>query len=185
MSGEGTSNDRLSSRRFTARRDYNLASLTSFPIVVFFFLIVWSYVLFGLPNPFRQLSAPCLTILCHDILLLCSSPIRVTHSVTVKLQTSIRYLFSYFRLETGSYVLILYFRGSAKKMTLKINRFKAKRNFHTILNFVLFHKYEMYENKHRTKICDYTVHNLPHDLGNITLSQFTAHLIHNATPSEV
>ena len=42
-------------------------------------------------------------------------------------------------------------------MTLKFNAFKAKRNFHTILNFVLFQKYEMYENKYRTKICDFTV----------------------------
>ena len=42
-------------------------------------------------------------------------------------------------------------------MTLKFNDFKAKRNFHTILNFVLFQKYEMYENKYRTKICDFTV----------------------------
>ena len=50
-----------------------------------------------------------------------------------------------------------YFRGSAKKMTLKFNGFKAKTNFHTILNFVLFQKYEMYKNKFRTKICDFTV----------------------------
>ena len=42
-------------------------------------------------------------------------------------------------------------------MTLKFNGFKAKRNFHTILNFVLFQKYEMHENKYRTKICDFTV----------------------------
>ena len=42
-------------------------------------------------------------------------------------------------------------------MTLKFNGFKAKRNFHTILNFVLIQKYEMYENKYRTKICDFTV----------------------------
>ena len=42
-------------------------------------------------------------------------------------------------------------------MTLKFNGFKAKINFHTILNFVLFQKYEMYENKYRTKICDFTV----------------------------
>ena len=42
-------------------------------------------------------------------------------------------------------------------MALKFNGFKAKRNFHTILNFVLFQKYEMYENKYRTKICDFTV----------------------------
>ena len=42
-------------------------------------------------------------------------------------------------------------------MTLKFNGFKAKRNFHTILNFVLYQKYEMYENKYRTKICDFTV----------------------------
>ena len=42
-------------------------------------------------------------------------------------------------------------------MTLKFNGFKAKRNFHMILNFVLFQKYEMYENKYRTKICDFTV----------------------------
>ena len=42
-------------------------------------------------------------------------------------------------------------------MTLKFNGFKAKRNFHTILNFVLFQKYEKYENKYRTKICDFIV----------------------------
>ena len=42
-------------------------------------------------------------------------------------------------------------------MTLKFNGFKAKRNFHTILNFVFFQKYEMYENKYCTKICDFTV----------------------------
>ena len=42
-------------------------------------------------------------------------------------------------------------------MTLKFNGFKAKRNFHTILNLVLFQKYEMYENKYRTKISDFTV----------------------------
>ena len=42
-------------------------------------------------------------------------------------------------------------------MTLKFNGFKAKTNFHTILNFVLFQKYEMYENKYRTKLCDFTV----------------------------
>ena len=40
-------------------------------------------------------------------------------------------------------------------MTLKFNGFKAKRNFHTILNFVLFQKYKMYESKYRTKICDF------------------------------
>ena len=45
-------------------------------------------------------------------------------------------------------------------MTLKFNGFKPKRNFHTILNFVLFQKYEMYENKYRTKICDFTVFSL-------------------------
>ena len=42
-------------------------------------------------------------------------------------------------------------------MTLKFNGFKEKRNFHSILNFVLFQKYEMYENKYRTKICHFTV----------------------------
>ena len=42
-------------------------------------------------------------------------------------------------------------------MTLKFNGFKEKRNFHSILNFVLFQKYKMYENKYRTKICDFTV----------------------------
>ena len=42
-------------------------------------------------------------------------------------------------------------------MTWKFNGFKAKRNFHTILNFVLLQKYEMYESKYRTKICDFTV----------------------------
>ena len=39
----------------------------------------------------------------------------------------------------------------------KFNGFKAKRNFHTILNFLLFQKYEKYKSKYRTKICDFTV----------------------------
>ena len=34
--------------------------------------------------------------------------------------------------------------------------FKAKRNFH-IIKFRTFQKYEMYENKYRTKSCDFTV----------------------------
>ena len=70
---------------------------------------------------------------------------------TVKLQIFVRYLFSYFRLETGSYVLIFVLSRVCEKMTLKFNGFKAKRNFHTILNFVLFQKYEMYKNKYRTE----------------------------------
>ena len=41
-------------------------------------------------------------------------------------------------------------------MTLKFNGFKAKRNFHTV-KIRTFQKYEMYENKYRTKICDFTV----------------------------
>ena len=76
---------------------------------------------------------------------------------TVKLQIFVWYPFSYFRLETGSYVLIFVLSRVCGENDVEFNGFKAKRNFHTILNFVLFQKYEMYENKYRTKICDFTV----------------------------
>ena len=55
-----------------------------------------------------------------------------------------------------------------KKMTLKFNGFKAKRNFHTMLNFALFQKYEMYENKYRTKICDFAVFKKKSQYGKLT-----------------
>ena len=42
-------------------------------------------------------------------------------------------------------------------MTLKFEGLKAKRNFHTDLNLVLFSKVRKYEIKYRTKICDFTV----------------------------
>ena len=82
---------------------------------------------------------------------------------TVKLQIFVRYLFSYFRLETGPYVLIFVLSRVCEKMTLKLNGFKAKRDFHTILNFVLFQKYEMYENKTVRKFVtlQYTKYSIP------------------------
>ena len=42
-------------------------------------------------------------------------------------------------------------------MMLKINVFKAKRNFHTVLNFVLFSIVWIYEIEYRAKICDFIV----------------------------
>ena len=42
-------------------------------------------------------------------------------------------------------------------MTVKFDGIKAKRNFHAVLNLVLFSKVRKYENKYRTKICDFTV----------------------------
>ena len=41
-------------------------------------------------------------------------------------------------------------------MTLKFEGIKAKWNFHTVLNLELFSKVRKYENKYRTKICDFT-----------------------------
>ena len=80
---------------------------------------------------------------------------------TVKLQIFVRYLCSYFRLETGSYVLIFVLSRVCEENDVEIQWLQSKNKFHTILNFVLFQKYEMYENKYRTKICDFTVTPFP------------------------
>ena len=41
-------------------------------------------------------------------------------------------------------------------MTLKFEGLKAERNFHAEINLVLSSKVRKYENKYRTKICDFT-----------------------------
>ena len=76
---------------------------------------------------------------------------------TVKLQIFVRYLFSYFRLETGSYVLIFVLLRVCEKNDVETQWLQSKKKFSYGINFVLFQKYEMYENKYRTKICDFTV----------------------------
>ena len=105
---------------------------------------IWHTGRFSSTNPGPRLAIGC----CPSIL--------TKH--TVKLQIFVRYLFSYFRLETDSYVLIFALSRVCEENDVEIQWLKkAKRNLHTILNFVLFQKYEMYENKYRTKICDFTV----------------------------
>ena len=76
---------------------------------------------------------------------------------TVKLQIFVRYPFSYFSLETGSYKLIFVLRGPQNKITLKFDGLETKINFHLVLIFALFSKVRKYEIKYRTKICDFTV----------------------------
>ena len=76
---------------------------------------------------------------------------------TVKLQIFVWYPFSYFWLETCSYELIFVLLRASKQMTVKFDGVKAKRIFHAVLNLVLFSKVRKYENKYRTKICNFTV----------------------------
>ena len=77
--------------------------------------------------------------------------------LTVKLQIFVRYLFSYFRLETGSYVLIFVLSRVCEENDVEIQWLQSKKKFSYDIKFVFFQKYEMYENKYRTKICDFTV----------------------------
>ena len=76
---------------------------------------------------------------------------------TVKSQIIVRYQFSYFWLETVRANKFLYFWGPQNRITSKFKGLKANRTFHTVLNFVLFSKVRKYENKYRTKICDFAV----------------------------
>ena len=78
-------------------------------------------------------------------------------SVTVKLQIFVRYLFSYFRLETGSYVLIFVLSRVCEENDVEIQWLQSKKKFSYDIKFRTFQKYEIYENKYRTKICDFTV----------------------------
>ena len=66
---------------------------------------------------------------------------------TVKVQIFVRYPFLYFWVETGRTNKFSYCWGPQKKMTLKFEGLKTKRNFHTELNLVLFSKVRKYENK--------------------------------------
>ena len=76
---------------------------------------------------------------------------------TVKLQIFVRYLFSYFRLETGSYVLIFVLSRVCEENDVEIQWLQRKKKFSYNIKFRTFQKYEMHENKYRTKICDFTV----------------------------
>ena len=55
---------------------------------------------------------------------------------TVKSLIFVRYPFSYFWLETGSYKLISQFWAPQNKIALKFEILKTKRNFHAVLNLV-------------------------------------------------
>ena len=74
-----------------------------------------------------------------------------------KLQSFVRYLFSYFRLETGSCVLIFVLSRVCEENDVEIQWLQSKKKFSYDIKFHTFQKYEMYENKYRTKICDFTV----------------------------
>ena len=76
---------------------------------------------------------------------------------TVKLQIFVRYPFSYFWLETGSYELIFVLSRASKQNYIEIRWPQDKINFHPVLNFTLLSKVRKYEIKYRTKICDFTV----------------------------
>ena len=77
--------------------------------------------------------------------------------LTVKLQIFVRYPFSYFWLETGSYELIFVLSRASKQNCIEIRWPQDKINFHPVLNFALFSKVRKYEIKYRMKICDFTV----------------------------
>ena len=61
---------------------------------------------------------------------------------TVKLQTFVRYPFSYFWLETGSYQLIFVLSRASKQNYIEIRWPQDKKNFYPVLNFHFFQKYE-------------------------------------------
>ena len=76
---------------------------------------------------------------------------------TVKSQIFVRYPFSYFWLESSLYKLIFVLSRASTQNDIEIQGLGAKRNVHTVLNFVLFSKVQNYEIKYRAKICDFTV----------------------------
>ena len=76
---------------------------------------------------------------------------------TVKLQIFVRYPFSYFWLETGSYKLIFVLLRASQQNHIEIRGSQNKKKFSYSIKFSTFSKYEKYEIKYRTKICDFTV----------------------------
>ena len=59
---------------------------------------------------------------------------------TVKLQIFVRYLFSYFRLETGSYVLIFVLSRVCEENDVEIQWLQSKNKFSYDINFRTFSK---------------------------------------------
>ena len=59
---------------------------------------------------------------------------------TVKLQIFVRYLFSYFRLETGSYVLIFVLSRVCEENDVGIQWLQSKKNFSYDIKFRTFSK---------------------------------------------
>ena len=69
------------------------------------------------------------------------------------------YPFSNFRLETGSCELIFVLSRSSKQKDVEIRRVQNKEKFSSFygFKFSIFTEVRKYENKYRTKICDFTV----------------------------
>ena len=59
---------------------------------------------------------------------------------TVKLQIFVRYLFSYFRLETGSYVLVFVLSGVCEENDVEIQWLQSKKKFSYDIKFRTFSK---------------------------------------------
>ena len=59
---------------------------------------------------------------------------RSVSAATVKLQIFVRYLFSYFRLETGSYVLIFVLSRVCEEYDVEIQWLQSKKKFSYDIN---------------------------------------------------
>ena len=77
---------------------------------------------------------------------------------TVKLQFFVRYPFSYFWLETGSYEGIFVLSRASKQNYIEIWGPQNKNKFSSSIKFRTFNfsKVRKYEIKYRTEICDFT-----------------------------
>ena len=65
---------------------------------------------------------------------------RSVSAATVKLQIFVRYLFSYFRLETGSYVLIFVLSRVCEEYDVEIQWLQSKKKFSYDIKFRTFSK---------------------------------------------
>ena len=71
-------------------------------------------------------------------------------------QIFVRYPFTYFWLETGSYKLIFILLRASKQNDIEIWGPQSKMKVSYGIKFSTFSKVRKYENKYRTKICDFT-----------------------------
>ena len=75
-----------------------------------------------------------------NILLFSQRQLYVFMACTVKLQIFVRYLFSYFRLETGSYVLIFVLSRVCEENDVEIQWLQSKKKFSYDIKFRTFSK---------------------------------------------